>query len=160
MLSHHHSLFLSLPPCLARTRMGCPAQSRYVSLRKHTNAQLAPAPHEVNHYQAFSNSTASSYRRSSLVSCPLPWSVPSRSCSPSAVASEACCCRPRRRGASALGVELVEKPGKWRTSIVRRRRCARGCGVWAWATLSSNAVSARGLTRERAHGARRRRARE
>ena len=63
-------------------------------------------------------------------------------------------------GCSAFGVELMEKPRKWRASIVRRRRCARGCGVWVWATSSSNTVSARGLTRERAHGARRRRARE
>ena len=100
MISHRHSLFLSLPTCLAGTRTGFPAQSRYVSLRKHTNAQLAPAPHEVNHYQTFSNSTASSCRRSSLVSCPLPCCVPSRSCSPSAVASEALCCRPRCRVAA------------------------------------------------------------
>ena len=102
MLSHRHSLFLSLPPCLARTRLGCPAQPRYVLLRKYTNAQLAPAPHEVNHYQAFSDSIASSCRRSSLVSCPLPWNVPSRSCLPSAVVTEALCCRPHRRVATPL----------------------------------------------------------
>ena len=63
-------------------------------------------------------------------------------------------------GYSAFGVKLMEKPRKWRACIARRRRCAGGCGVWAWATLSPNTVSARGLTRERAHGARRRRARE
>ena len=97
MFLHHHSLFLSLPPCLAGTRMGCLAQSRYVSWRKHTNAQLAPAPHEVNRYQVFSDYTASSYRRSPLVSCTSPWSVPSRSCSPSAAASESLCYRPHRK---------------------------------------------------------------